>query len=355
MTGSGALAGLARLVNASSLRASSYDRGGGNDDRLHVAAGEQAELAEISGAGRITHIWMTIAAEDPFILRRLVLRAWWDGEPQPSVEVPVGDFFGMGHALTKSFWSLPLQMAPEDGRGFSCYFPMPFESAARWTIENESDGEALVYYYIDYELYDDPAEVDGLGRFHAQWRRENPTTGVSDEGWDNRDWLVGGEEPSDPAENYVILEAAGRGHFAGCHLDIENLRDVGEDVFNWYGEGDDMFFIDGESWPPALHGTGTEDYFGCAWCPTQEYSGPYHGIILPGGPNWSGKISLYRYHIEDPVRFRESIRVTIEHGHANRRGDDVSSTAYWYQTEPHLPFPALLPVDERLPRRSHAQ
>ncbi|MEZ4572428.1 MAG: glycoside hydrolase family 172 protein [Thermomicrobiales bacterium] len=241
-------------------------------------------------------------------------------------------------------------MAPEDGRGFSCYFPMPFQSSGRWTIENESSVEALVYYYIDYELFDDPDQVDGQAYFHAQWHRENPTQGVSDEGWDNREWLVGGSEPSDPTQNYVILEATGRGHFVGCHLDIENLRDVPDDVFNWYGEGDDMFFIDGESWPPSLHGTGTEDYFGTAWCPTQEYNGPYHGVILPGGPNWSGKISLYRYHIEDPVRFRESMRVTIEHGHANRRSDDVSSTAYWYQTEPHQTHPPLLPVDQRLPR-----
>lgn len=102
--------------------------------------------------------------------------------------------------------------------------------------------------------------------------------------------------------------------------------------------------------PRSLHGTGTEDYFGTAWRPTEEYNGPYRGVILPGGPNWSGKISLYRYLIEDPVRFRESIRVMIEHGQANRRSDDVSTTAYWYQTEPHQPFPTLLPVSQRLPR-----
>jgi hypothetical protein len=110
-----------------------------------------------------------------------------------------------------------------------------------------------------------------------------------------------------------------------------------------------MFFIDGERWPPALHGTGTEDYFGTAWCPREEFHGPYHGVILAGGPNWSGRVSLYRYHIEDPVRFSRSIRVTIEHGHANRRSDDYTSTAYWYQVEPHGPFPVLPPVGNRLP------
>jgi hypothetical protein len=127
---------------------------------------------------------------------------------------------------------------------------------------------------------------------------------------------------------------------------VHNLRIT--DQWNWYGEGDDMIFIDGEPFPPSLHGTGTEDYFNTSWCPDQEYSAPYHGITLPGGPNWSGKISLYRFHIEDPVCFRKSIRVTIEHGHNNHRRDDFSSTAYWYQSEPHKPFD-ILPVSERLP------
>jgi hypothetical protein len=112
-----------------------------------------------------------------------------------------------------------------------------------------------------------------------------------------------------------------------------------------------MIFVDGESFPPSLHGTGTEDYFGTAWCPTQEYSAPYHGIVMGGGANWSEGIALYRFHIEDPVRFRESIRVTIEHGHANRRSDDLASVAYWYQLEPHAPFPRLPAVTDRLPTR----
>src|SRR5690606_3907734 len=167
--------------------------------------------------------------------------------------------------------------------------------------------------------------------------------------------------------------AEGQGHYVGCNLNIHNLR-VGEkqawpehlnwpvtvdqlregvpeifERFNWYGEGDDMIFIDGEPWPPSLHGTGTEDYFNTAWCPAVPYHAPYHGITLPGGENWSGKISLYRFHIEDPICFQKSIRVTIEHGHNNHRSDDVSSTAYWYQLEPHKPF-SLPPVEQRLPR-----
>jgi hypothetical protein len=187
------------------------------------------------------------------------------------------------------------------------------------------------------------------GRFHAQFRRENPCDGISDEGMTNDEFQLRGENLSGDG-NYVILEAEGEGHYVGCNLNIQNLRETGMNNFNWYGEGDDMIFVDGEPFPPSLHGTGTEDYFNTAWCPTQEQHAPYHGLTMAGGPNWWGKVSMYRFHIEDPVRFRRSIRVTIEHGHANHRSDDYSSTAYWYQAEPHAAFPPLLPVEERLPR-----
>ena len=119
-------------------------------------------------------------------------------------------------------------------------------------------------------------------------------------------------------------------------MNIHNLRDSKD--WDWFGDGDDMVFIDNNEWPPTLHGTGTEDYFNTAWCPTQEFSGLYHGIILAGDRNWKGKITYYRFHIEDPIVFSKSIKVTIEHGHANKRSDDYSSTAYWYQTEPHKNF-----------------
>ena len=291
------------------------------------------------------HIWVTLGSDEPDALRKVVLRAWWDGEPEPSVNVPIGDFFGVGHGLTTNFASLPLQMSPQDGRGLACWFPMPFASAARIAARSEcSEAEVKLYFSVDWEQYDSLPE--GMGRFHAQWRRENPTDGVDERDFTNHQLLEEGENRSGEG-NYVILDARGRGHYVGCHLDVHNLRRT--DEWNWYGEGDDMIFVDGEPFPPSLHGTGTEDYFNAAWCPTQPFSGPYSGITLPGGPNWSGKASLYRFHVEDPVHFRESIRVTIEHGHANRRSDDVSSTAYWYQLEPHAPF-TLAPVSERLPR-----
>jgi hypothetical protein len=342
----GPLSNLPLLTRTRSARASSWDRTGGNDDRLHVAPGETAVLAEISEPGVIRHIWVTIACRDRDYLRKIVLRAYWDGEAEPSVEVPVGDFFGIGHARTRNFWSLPLQMSPEDGKGFNCWFPMPFGSA-RLEGQSECEDEVLFYYYVDYELTgeDDPA----LARFHAQWRRENPTDGIADDGLANDEFQFGGTN-LDGAGNYVILEAEGEGHYVGCNLNVDNLRKTGLNNFNWYGEGDDMIFVDGEPFPPSLHGTGTEDYFNTAWCPTQEYNAPYHGLVLPGEQNWWGKVSMYRFHIEDPVRFRSSIRVTIEHGHANRRSDDLSSTAYWYQSEPHAPFPRLRAVAERLPR-----
>lgn len=328
-------------------RISSYDRKGGNDDRVHLAAGENRILAEMNKPGLITHIWITIATDsrkpEPDYLRRMVLRMYWDGEEQPSVEVPVGDFFGMGHAQTRNFVSAPLQMSPEDGKGFNCWFPMPFQKA-RIEMENECTVPMTVYFYFDYEEYE--ALPEGMLRFHAQWRRENPTKGISDEGMENKDFLFSGENVTGD-DNYVILEAEGRGHYVGCHLNIHNLRDTSK--WDWPGEGDDMIFIDGESWPPQLHGTGTEDYVNMAWCPTQEYNAPYHGIILPGKDNWKDKITYYRYHIQDPVMFEKSVRVTIEHGHNNHRSDDWSSTAYWYQTEPHKEFPKLLEVEERLP------
>jgi len=342
----GPLSGLPRLTGTRSGRASSWDRSGGNDDRLHVPAGGRALLADLSEPGVVRHLWMTIACRDVHYLRKIVLRAFWDGESVPSVEVPVGDFFGMGHGLTRNFWSLPLQMSPEDGKGFNCWFPMPF-ATARLEVVNEAAAEALVYFYVDYELTgeDDPR----LGRFHAQWRRENPTDGIAETALSNDEFQFGGTN-LDGAGNYVILDAEGEGHYVGCVLSIQNLRETGLNNFNWYGEGDDMIFVDGEPFPPSLHGTGTEDYFNTAWCPTQEYCAPYHGLTLPGGQNWWGKASLYRFHVEDPVRFRTSIRVTIEHGHANRRSDDYSSVAYWYQTEPHRPFAPLPPVADRMPR-----
>lgn len=339
------LASLPKLRNIRRRRVSSFDRRGGNRDYVQIPGGDKIPIAEIRGAGCIKHIWVTIRCSDRWYLRKILLRMFWDGEDNPSVEVPIGDFFGIGHGITHNFISAPLQMSPENGRGFNCWWPMPFSDEAVIEIENQCDDDIeAFYYYIDYEEY--PKLEEELGRFHAYWNRENPTKGIPEDGLDNRQWLFEGEN-LDGKDNYVILEAEGKGHYVGCNVNIHNLRETNE--FNWYGEGDDMIFIDGEELP-GLNGTGTEDYYCMAWCPTQEYCAPFHGLPLPGGPNWSGKITYYRYHILDPIYFKKSIRVTMEHGHANRRSDDYSSTAYWYQAEPHKRYPHIRPANERIPR-----
>lgn len=342
--GSSSLRDLPKLRDFKRRRWSSWDRTGANEDYTRIEKGETATIADIDGSGCVTHFWVTMACDAKHFLRKMLLRAFWDGETDPSVEVPIGDFFGIGHAICKNFVSLPLTMSPQSGRGFNCFFPMPFSTGAKLEIANESETDIKAfYYYIDYELH--PQPIESLGRFHAQWRRQNPCDGVSDEGMSNEDYLFKGENLSGEG-NYVILEAEGKGHYVGLNLNIHNLRKT--NLFNWYGEGDDMIFIDGDR-TPTINGTGTEDYFNMAYCPATEYNAPYHGLPLPGGPNWSGKTTLYRFHIEDPIYFERSIKVTIEHGHANKRNDDYSSTAYWYQTEPHRRFPEMLPVDRRLP------
>jgi hypothetical protein len=350
--GQTSLSGLAFLRDARRGRASSYDVSGGNADFWLMQPGETRTLASIDGAGSVRHIWMTLGSREEAFPRRSVVRMYWDGAPTPCVEAPIGDFFGIGHGVTKEYWSLPLSMSPRDGRGFNCFFPMPFAKNARIEVTNEGERRLMLYFYVDYETYDSPLE--NAAYFHAQWRRENPT-----DGW-GADARLFEDDPPYRAEvfstpnttgegNYTILEARGRGHYVGCNLHIDCFR-RGSDP--WYGEGDDMIFIDGDT-SPTLHGTGTEDYFNTAWSPQTEFCAPYHGLLLTEGTAewpWGGKHSMYRYHIEDPVHFRESIRVTIEHGHANHMSHDYSSTAYWYQTEPHAPFPPLPDVTARLPR-----
>ena len=345
--GVASLSTLAMRRTARRLRVSSYDRSGGNDDFLLLKPGETRVIGEMAGAGCITHAWCTMSTKpvvEQSMLRKIVLRMYWDGESVPSVEAPIGDFFGMGHAQCRNFVSAPLQMSPQDGKAFNAWFPMPFARGARVEVTNECDASLTFYYYLDYESY--ATLPEDLLRFHAQWHRSCPTPGIPFEGMTNRQWIDGGLNTTGDG-NYVILDARGAGHYVGCNINIHNLRDTAR--WDWPGEGDDMIFIDGERWPPSLHGTGTEDYVNMGWCPTQEYSAPYHGLILGGKDNWKGKISYYRYHIQDPIMFEKSIRVTIEHGHNNHRCDDWSSTAYWYQAEPHAPFAPLAPVAERLP------
>jgi len=220
------------------------------------------------------------------------------------------------------------------------------------------------YFYIDFEKYPSEEAVKNLAYFHVQWRREANTRGWAFEEGKKRGEEIGNDprilSPS-AAENYVICETEGDGIYCGAHLDIDCFQrnmHLDIDCFqrnpnDWYGEGDDMILIDGQKWPPQLHGTGTEDWFHCAYCPTEEYNAPYHGIILYSGTpewRWKGKQTVYRYHIEDPLRFKKSILVSIEHEHANKLSNDYSSTAYYYLSKPRRGGPKLPGVEDRLPR-----
>lgn len=339
-------------------RESSWNRTGRNADRFEVQPGATHTMADIRGAGCIRHIWVTISSTEPAYLRKLVFRAYWDGQDNPSIETPVGDFFGVGHARVSNYWSLPLNMVTgggpetEDRAAMNCFFPMPFGNGARLTVENQG-GEAVraLYYYVDYEEHSSVGD-DAL-RFHAQWRRENPTPPTVELSRESNNFRATNELVNlDGKSNYLILDAEGRGHYVGCNLSIDHINPIPQ--FGWFGEGDDFCWIDDEE-KPSLIGTGTEDYFCAAWgYPGGRNSMPYHGISYAGGPTtgeapYSGKWTMYRYHVEDPILFERSIRFSIEHGHANVHANDYSSVAYWYQTVPHKPFPAFPEVDKRLP------
>ncbi|MFX1496047.1 MAG: glycoside hydrolase family 172 protein [Promethearchaeota archaeon] len=345
-------------------RISSHDKTGGNVDWITIGPGERPLLASDNGVGCITHIWCTMACKAKYFLRNVIIRMYWDGEPndKPSVEAPIGDFFGMGHGKQKNFVSLPLQMSPRNGRGFNCWWPMPYSNGFKITIENDTSKKVKMYYYIDYEIYEEGIESNNYyGRFHVQWRRENPPNVKRVDAHSGKKFKItkpikfmfSGKNQDPLKYNYKILEARGKGHYVGCHLDIDNITFMPW-FLNWPGEGDDMIFIDDDiqKKSPTLKGTGTEDYVNQAWSQSTMYHAPYHGTILPGGFNWWGKITYYRYHIEDPIYFNKGIIVSIEHGHDNHRKDDWSSTSYWYQIEPHDHnlFPKLLNQEDRMPR-----
>ncbi|MCC7230083.1 MAG: DUF2961 domain-containing protein [Fimbriimonadaceae bacterium] len=347
----GPLSQIAQIIDARSKRISSYDQTGGNSDCIGIDPGQTKTIAEIEGAGIVKHLWITISCKDELIRRNLVLRAFWDGQTHPSIESPIGDFFGQGWGMKYNFISLPLAAAPAGGNALVCYFPMPFGNGARFTVENQSSETVdAFYYYIDYEEH--ASIPESMGRFHAQYRQEL-TQPESDLGDVENEWTVFAPFAKNPSDesNYVFCHPEGTGHFVGVNYYVNSPSPI------WYGEGDDMFLVDGESWPGSAHGTGTEDYFNQSWCPDEHYCHPYFGTArAPGRLNdsarfgWLGRTHVYRFHLEDPIRFRKSLRASIEHGHANCLTLDLASVAYWYQTLPSLPFPSLPSVDERRPR-----
>lgn len=328
----------ARAQNYKTRKQSSYDRTGGNRDFWPMTPGQSLDVFQSQGPGIITHIWFTIAAQSPHHLKELVLRIYWEDNSKPSVETPIGDFFGLNMAEYVLYQSAFLNCS--NVKALNCYFAMPFRRSARISVTNEGAKPVdALYSNIDYKLV--PALPDDALYFHAQYRQATPTQAVR---------LAPGEPQInvDGRHNYVFLEAQGKGQVMGVTLGVLQKTDA------WFGEGDEMIFIDGDS-KPTINGTGTEDYFCGAW----DFGGPngttfsnlYNGAPFLGlAERAGGRYCLYRWHADNPIAFEKSIKYTIEHGHANDRADNFYSVAYWYQSQPFTDHPALPALADRLPR-----
>jgi len=339
---SGLMASLTEPHDYVLKRISSWDRSGGNADSRKIGPGETFTVLEESGPGAITHIWITIASPENAHLKKLVLRMYWDGESTPSVEAPIGDFFGLGLGDYFTYESFPLAVGST--KALNSFFPMPFRKEAKITVTNEGKLPVGNFYFnIDYRAFKTPLPADTC-YFHAQYRQAAPNKGWTNQWEYNGDPLVNGRPNLTGEGNYVWMEAKGRGHYVGVTMSVFQNQN------GWWGEGDDMFFIDGEQLP-SISGTGSEDYFLGAWdFGDQAFSYGLFGAPVKGAEVAGSRSSVYHFHLDSPIPFTKSIRATIEHGHANHRSDNYFSVAYWYQTEPHAAFPPLPPVDQRLPK-----
>jgi hypothetical protein len=328
----------ARALNYKSLKQSSFDRTGGNSDRWPIAPGATQEVFRSDGPGIITHIWFTIAAQSANHLKEIVIRAYWDGNSKPSVEVPVGDLFGLNLGQYVVYQSAYLNCSSI--KALNCYFAMPFRRSALLTATNEGKQPVNSFYSnIDYQLV--PSLPSDAVYFHAQYRQSTPNVAVK---------VAQGEKEInlDGKNNYVFVETRGRGHLMGITMGVLQNTD------NWFGEGDDMIFIDNES-APAITGTGTEDYINGAW----DFGGrdgaipfahQYNGAqYIQSAEHGGGRYLIYRWHGDNPVTFERYLKHTIEHGHANDRGDNFYSVCYWYQAQPYTDFPPLPAVADRIP------
>jgi hypothetical protein len=288
-----------------------------------IAAGETFTLADIEGQGAIQQIWMTPTGN----WRYSILRIYWDDQEEPSVECPLGDFFGMGWGQYAPLNSLAVCVNP--GSAFNCYWEMPFRRRARFTVTNIGDESMRLYYQINYTVTEVPTDV---AYFHAQFRRVNPL----------------------PYKDvYTILDGVqGQGHYVGVYMAW------GVNNSGWWGEGEIKFYLDGDGEWPTICGTGTEDYFCGSYNfenkttkQYEEFSTAYaglHQVIRPDGVYRSQqRFGMYRWHITDPIRFQQDLRVTIQAlgWRGDRRylplQDDIASVAFWYQTLPTAPFPTL--------------
>jgi len=320
---------LTTLKSFKSMRTSSVDPNfEGNGDARHIAPKDTLVIADLKGPGKITHIWFTISDNERFYGKKLVLKMFWDNEENPSVEVPLNDFFLQGHGKDVIIDSAPFRVTSE-GKARNCYFVMPFRKSARIEVTNEGNEPVnAFYYYIDWQK-EKSLPKDTI-YFHASYRQSFPT---------------------EKGKDYQIADIEGSGTYVGTMLSVMNLSP------SWFGEGDDRFYIDGET-IPSIQGTGTEDYFCDAWG-FRKFHGMYYGVPIYDGMNTGDKITAYRFHIPDPITFKKSLVMEIEHKGAvalpdgswdgyQERFDNFSSVAYWYQTEPHKKFIPLPKVNDRL-------
>lgn len=332
----------ARAQTYKSLKQSSYDKTGGNSDRWPIEPGKTLEIFNATGAGVVSHIWFTIAAQGMHHLKELVLRMYWDGSEQPSVETPIGDFFGLNLGEYTIYESEYLTCSP--GRSLNCYFAMPYRRSARMTVTNEGKQPVGSFYSnIDYMAVN--SLPDDALYFHAQYRQMAPcppsATDWTDNGGANK------YKNPDGKLNYVYCEARGRGQLMGVTLGVLQNQEF------WMGEGDDMIFVDDEN-TPAIIGTGSEDYFLGSWnFGGRENARPFahrqygsQAISMP--ERTGGRYLCYRFHGDNPVTFSRYLKHTMEHGHANTRADNFYSCCYWYQDKPATAFPALPAVSDRI-------
>jgi hypothetical protein len=294
---------------------------------LDIQPGEIFPLADIKGSGAIQQIWLTVGGGNAK-MRNYILRIYWDGQENPAVETPLGDFFACG--FPGPFFQLSSAMVSiNPGNAYNCYWEMPFRQHCRMTLENRSPEKFTIFYQINYTLTSVPPEC---AYFHAQFRRSNP--------------LPYGEVHS------LLADVKGAGHYVGTYI-AWGVNNTG-----WWGEGEIKFYLDGDAEFPTICGTGTEDYFCGAYNfenqtthQYQEFCSPYSGLPQVQRPDGlyraQQRFGLYRWHVVDPIRFQKDLRVTIQalgwrdNGRFLPLQDDISSVAFWYQTLPTAPFPPL--------------
>lgn len=331
----GALENLARVQDYEARRnSSSHEELHSNGDARSIEPGGTLVLMDEKGPGIITHFWNTIASYDTDYARSVVLRIYYDGMEAPSVETPLGDFFGVGNAMEREFTSLPVATS-SNGRSRVCYWQMPFRESIKVTVSNDNTDREVdsFYYYLSWRKLESLPEETPY--FHARYRQEYPA------------------KPG----NYQLLQTEGKGHYVGTVLSVLQMET------GWFGEGDDFFYIDGAELP-QLRGTGTEDYFNDSWG-FREFSKPYYGVPVYEGVLLGDRVSAYRWHIPDPIPFKTSLHAEIEHrgsvfndqaplmqievGGFIERYDWISSVAFWYQYPPVASPEPLPPVADRVP------